>query len=173
MGTIYIHHHAHDLFAAEAIAGMLVDCGAVVLRRHEPYGDVIVVPERYGVDWHVVVWSATASGHFALADLVQTLARTRGPLMLLCYEDDFVHGDVRAENRFPLCERDTEWSDYRAGLRRRMRYPLQSVPPRAPPDRVTRFFHGAERAMAAYAVDRNILPVLVAGGVLFWSILHG
>jgi hypothetical protein len=172
MATIFIHHHVQDRFAAEIIAGTLVDCGEVRLRPHYPHGEQRVIPERVGVDWHIVLWTPHGATHAAIFDLVETLSRWRAPLMVLTYDDSIAPQDLRAENQFPLLDRAVEWTVYRAGLRRKLRYGEAIYPYE---------LHERGRMAAVRRVERTVLdwlggswatPVLLLGGVLVWAMLR-
>lgn len=173
MGTIFIHHHVQDRFAAEIIAGSLVDCGEVALWPHHPLGDPRITPERFGVDWHVVLWTPHGATHPALVQLVGDLARCRGPLMVLTYDESCTPRDVREENQFPLLDRTVEWGVYRAGLRRRMHYGEATYAHDRQQDYRIKEARRFERALYQWMSRTYYAPVIVLGGVLAWALIGG
>jgi hypothetical protein len=170
MGTIYIHYHVQDRFAAEVIAGTIVDCGEVALCPHHPLGEPRVTAERFGVDWHVVLWTPQGASHPAIATLVGDLARCRGPLMVLTYDDSFAPHDVRAEHQFPLFDRAVEWSVYRAGLRQRLHYAEATYPNDRNQDPRLKMARRFERAVYQCLSNTYVTPALILCGVFVWTL---
>lgn len=173
MATIFIHHHVQDRFAAEIIAGTLVDCGQVLLRPHHALGPARLIPERLGVDWHVVLWTPHSATQPAIVDLVDTLARFRGPLMVLAYDVDCTPAGVRAESMFPLLDRDVAWTVYRAALRRRLHYAEETYPYRLREDARIAALRDMERTLSGWLTNTYVLPVAVLAGVVLWTIAGG
>lgn len=170
MGTIFIHYHPHDLFAAEIIAGALVDCGDVILRPHALYGHAPTPPERLAVDWHVALWTPSGASLTSMVHLANTLAQTRGPLMLLTFDESFAPQNVRAEQQFPLFDRGVDWRVYRAGLRQRLRYAVETYPRQERIDSLVLAARNVDQAVQAFFASRFVLPALILFGVFVWTL---
>jgi hypothetical protein len=170
MGTIFIHHAPDDLFAAEAIAGMLVDCGTVVLRAHDPQEDAAAFAERLGVDWHVVLWNGAATP--ALRKLTAALLRAQAPHLVLTFDATTLPAKLPRESQFPLFDRGVEWPSYRAALRRRLCYAVSSYAPR-PAHPVLHSLNAIERRLAPALSRMPELALVALGGITLWSLLRG
>ncbi|GEM_PF-6152955 len=170
MGTIFIHFHPHDLFAAEIIAGALVDCGDVILRPHAPTALLPPTPERLAVDWHVVLWTTNGMSISSLRHLIHELARLRGPVMVLSYEDNIAPEDLRRDQQFPLFDRGVDWRVYRAGLRQRLRYAVETYPRQERVDSLVLAARNLDQSVQALFASRFVLPGLILFGVFIWTL---
>lgn len=170
MGTIFIHFHPHDLFAAEVIAGALVDCGDVILRPHGPCDLISAHPERLGVDWHVALWTSDSTLLPTMRHLVHELARLRGPLLVLTCEGDFAPPEVRSEQQLPLFARDVDWRTYRARLRARLRYSSSTYPRQERVDGLVRAARNVDQSINALFASRFVLPGFILFCVFIWAL---
>jgi len=170
MTTIFLHHHAEDVLAAEVIGGAMLSLGQVAVTACPP-GPQRVLPLPVGerID-NLVLWTPAAEDEPMMAVLLQSLAVRRAPCTVLVHADARAPTHLCAARMFPLFDRQTSWLEYRRALRE-----LIAGPDDPQPDRWSGMAALAQLAALQWPAAMSsaaFLPALATGGVLVWLLLR-
>lgn len=170
MTTIFLHHHAEDVLAAEVIGGVMLSVGPVAVTVYPP-GPQRVVPLAVGERIeNLVLWTPAAEDEPMMAVLLQSLAVRRAPCTVLVHPDADAPTRISHARMFPLFDRQSSWLEYRRALRA-----LVAGADDPQPERWSGMAALAQMAALQFPAllsSGAMLPVAAVGGVLMWALLR-